>query len=169
VLHAAVRKKDVDIAKLLVEFGCPVDVQNVTTETAMSCFYFQPIKIPIYLILGLLFSRQAEGQTALHIAAYEGDEAMIKFLQTTRVDANIADSVSIGCCAFMRNKIGRKWPGDCAFSFINQREIKEIPEGPLRRQNIQSTNQNREQRRATLWQGRESVTVAKRGKNCDLC
>jgi len=30
VLHAAVRKKDVDIAKLLVEFGCPVDVQNVT-------------------------------------------------------------------------------------------------------------------------------------------
>jgi len=62
VLHAAVRKKDVDIAKLLVEFGCPVDEQNT------------------------------EGQTALHIAAYEGDEAMIKFLQTTRVDANIADS-----------------------------------------------------------------------------
>ena len=39
VLHAAVRKKDVDIAKLLVEFGCPVDVQNVTTETALSCFH----------------------------------------------------------------------------------------------------------------------------------
>ena len=36
VLHAAVRKKDVDIAKLLVEFGCPVDVQNVTTETVLS-------------------------------------------------------------------------------------------------------------------------------------
>lgn len=62
VLHAAVRKRDVDIAKLLVECGCPVDVQN------------------------------AEGQTALHIAAYEGDETMIKFLQTARVDANIADA-----------------------------------------------------------------------------
>jgi len=40
------------------------------------------------------FSWQAEGQTALHIAAYEGDEAMIKFLQTARADANIADAVS---------------------------------------------------------------------------
>ena len=39
MLHAAVRKKDVDIAKLLVEFGCPVDEQNVTTETALSSFY----------------------------------------------------------------------------------------------------------------------------------
>lgn len=39
VLHAAVRKKDVDIAKLLVEFGCPVDEQNVTTETALSSFH----------------------------------------------------------------------------------------------------------------------------------
>ena len=38
VLHAAVRKKDVDIAKLLVEFGCPVDVQNVTSK--MSCLVF---------------------------------------------------------------------------------------------------------------------------------
>jgi len=75
---------------------------------------------------------------------------MIKFLQTTRVDANIADSVSTGCCAFIPNKIGRKWPRECAFSFISQRETKEIPEGPLRRHNIQSTNQNREQRRATL-------------------
>jgi len=64
VLHAAVRKKDVDIAKILVESGCPIDLQN------------------------------AEGQTALHIAAYEGDEAMIKFLQTARADANIADAVS---------------------------------------------------------------------------
>lgn len=29
VLHAAARKKDVDIAKILVENGCPVDLQNV--------------------------------------------------------------------------------------------------------------------------------------------
>lgn len=40
VLHAAVRKKDVDIAKLLVEFGCPVDVQNVTSKTALSGLQF---------------------------------------------------------------------------------------------------------------------------------
>lgn len=33
MLHAAVRKKDVDIAKILVECGCPVDLQNVTKET----------------------------------------------------------------------------------------------------------------------------------------
>lgn len=41
-----------------------------------------------------IYSSQAEGQTALHIAAFEGDDAMIKFLQTARADANIADSVS---------------------------------------------------------------------------
>ena len=29
MLHAAARKKDVDIAKILVESGCPVDLQNV--------------------------------------------------------------------------------------------------------------------------------------------
>ncbi|PFX27903.1 Ankyrin-3 [Stylophora pistillata] len=62
LLHAAVRKREIDIAKILVEYGCPVDVQN------------------------------SDGQTALHIAAYEGDETMIKFLQTARADANIADS-----------------------------------------------------------------------------
>ena len=39
MLHAAVRKKDVDIAKLLVEFGCPVDVQNVISETTLCCLH----------------------------------------------------------------------------------------------------------------------------------
>lgn len=32
VLHAAVKKKDVDIAKILVECGCPVDIQNVNAK-----------------------------------------------------------------------------------------------------------------------------------------
>lgn len=39
VLHAAVRKKDVDIAKILVECGCPVDLQNVIKK--LSLFGFQ--------------------------------------------------------------------------------------------------------------------------------
>lgn len=45
-------------------------------------------------LLFSFLSLQSEGQTALHIAAYEGDETMIKFLQAARADANIADSVS---------------------------------------------------------------------------
>ena len=45
-------------------------------------------------LLFFFLSLQSEGQTALHIAAYEGDETMIKFLQAARADANIADSVS---------------------------------------------------------------------------
>ena len=40
VLHAAVRKKDVDIAKILVECGCPVDLQNVSKETDLFGFQF---------------------------------------------------------------------------------------------------------------------------------
>ena len=32
MLHAAVRKKDVDIAKILAECGCPVDLQNVNAK-----------------------------------------------------------------------------------------------------------------------------------------
>lgn len=32
LLHAAVRKREIDIAKILVEYGCPVDVQNVSEK-----------------------------------------------------------------------------------------------------------------------------------------
>ena len=39
--------------------------------------------------------QEAEGQTALHTAAAEGDEAMVKFLYSVRADANVSDFVSL--------------------------------------------------------------------------
>ncbi|XP_032236532.1 serine/threonine-protein phosphatase 6 regulatory ankyrin repeat subunit A-like isoform X3 [Nematostella vectensis] len=62
VLHAAIKRKDIEIAKILIEATCPVDVQN------------------------------HEGQTALHVAAMEGDEAVVKFLYSVKADANVTDS-----------------------------------------------------------------------------
>lgn len=41
MLHAAVRKRETDIAKILVECGCPVDVQNVS-EKILFQFSIQP-------------------------------------------------------------------------------------------------------------------------------
>ena len=38
---------------------------------------------------------QKEGQTALHIAAYEGDESMVKLLVGTRANSNVLDKVRI--------------------------------------------------------------------------
>ncbi|XP_067414419.1 serine/threonine-protein phosphatase 6 regulatory ankyrin repeat subunit B-like [Emydura macquarii macquarii] len=63
VLHASCRKRDVEIAKILVEYGAVVDCQN------------------------------AEGQTPLHVAAWEGDEALLKFFHHCKANPNIADQL----------------------------------------------------------------------------
>ncbi|XP_061513064.1 serine/threonine-protein phosphatase 6 regulatory ankyrin repeat subunit C isoform X3 [Anopheles gambiae] len=60
-LHLAARRKDVEMARILIDYGANVDVQN------------------------------GEGQTALHIAAAEGDEAMVKYFYTVRASAAITD------------------------------------------------------------------------------
>ena len=42
-----------------------------------------------------MFTLQNEGQTALHIAAYEGDESMVKLLSTSnKLSADLQDNVS---------------------------------------------------------------------------
>uniref|UniRef100_A0A8D0GQK8 Ion transport domain-containing protein n=1 Tax=Sphenodon punctatus TaxID=8508 RepID=A0A8D0GQK8_SPHPU len=63
VLHAICRKKDVEIAKMLVEHGATLDFQN------------------------------AEGQTPLHLGAWEGDEALLKFFALCKASPNIADKM----------------------------------------------------------------------------
>ncbi|KAM9308056.1 uncharacterized protein PAF06_012193 [Gastrophryne carolinensis] len=62
-LHACCRKRDIELAKLLVEYGASVDCQN------------------------------DEGQTPLHIAAWEGDEVMLKFLHQCKANPNISDKL----------------------------------------------------------------------------
>jgi hypothetical protein len=41
---------------------------------------------------------QLEGQTALHVAAMEGDESIVKLLFAAKSDANIADEVGFCTC-----------------------------------------------------------------------
>ncbi|XP_060553271.1 serine/threonine-protein phosphatase 6 regulatory ankyrin repeat subunit C-like isoform X2 [Ruditapes philippinarum] len=60
-LHVACRRRDMDLARLLVDAGAPVDLQN------------------------------NEGQSALHIAAFEGDEAMLKFLLLNKASPYLTD------------------------------------------------------------------------------
>lgn len=60
-LHLAARRRDVDMVRILVDYGTNVDTQN------------------------------GEGQTALHIAAAEGDEALVKYFYGVRASASIAD------------------------------------------------------------------------------
>ncbi|XP_053323897.1 serine/threonine-protein phosphatase 6 regulatory ankyrin repeat subunit B-like [Spea bombifrons] len=62
-LHACCRKRDLEVAKALVEHGASVDCQN------------------------------GEGQTALHVVAWEGDETMLKFLHQCKANPNIADKM----------------------------------------------------------------------------
>lgn len=61
VLHACCRKKELELSKLLVEYGAMVDEQN------------------------------DEGQTPLHIVAWEGDEILLKFLYQCKANPNIVD------------------------------------------------------------------------------
>lgn len=58
----AARRRDVDMVRILVDYGTNVDTQN------------------------------GEGQTALHIASAEGDEPMVKYFYGVRASAAIADN-----------------------------------------------------------------------------
>ncbi|KAG5842671.1 hypothetical protein ANANG_G00180090 [Anguilla anguilla] len=62
-LHVCCRRKDTEMAKLLVEHGANVDIQN------------------------------DEGQTPLHVAAWEGDELMLKFFYQCKANPNIVDKL----------------------------------------------------------------------------
>ncbi|KAJ8273368.1 hypothetical protein GJAV_G00100820 [Gymnothorax javanicus] len=62
-LHVCCRRKDTEMAKVLVEHGASVDFQN------------------------------AEGQTPLHVAAWEGDELMLKFFYQCKANPNIVDKL----------------------------------------------------------------------------
>ncbi|XP_052825426.1 serine/threonine-protein phosphatase 6 regulatory ankyrin repeat subunit B [Octopus bimaculoides] len=62
-LHIACRKKNIEILRLLVESGTPVNIQNSNL------------------------------QTVLHLGAYDGDEVVLKCLQQLRADPNIGDKL----------------------------------------------------------------------------
>ncbi|CAH2286050.1 serine threonine- phosphatase 6 regulatory ankyrin repeat subunit B-like [Pelobates cultripes] len=62
-LHACCRKRDVEVARLLVEYGAPIDGQN------------------------------SDGQTPLHIVAAEGNETLLKFLHQCKANPNISDQM----------------------------------------------------------------------------
>ncbi|XP_011500154.1 PREDICTED: serine/threonine-protein phosphatase 6 regulatory ankyrin repeat subunit B-like [Ceratosolen solmsi marchali] len=62
-LHLAARRRDVDMVRILVDYGASVDMQNGT------------------------------GQTALHIASAEGDETLVKYFYGVRASAAITDDL----------------------------------------------------------------------------
>lgn len=61
-LHLASRKRDVDMVRILVDYGANVDQQN------------------------------GDGQSPLHIAAEQGDEALVKYFYGVRASAGIIDN-----------------------------------------------------------------------------
>ncbi|XP_074641301.1 uncharacterized protein LOC141899048 [Tubulanus polymorphus] len=63
VLHTACRKRDVDLARIFIDAGAAVDLQN------------------------------HEGKTALHLAAWEGDELLIKYLYQCKANPNVYDKI----------------------------------------------------------------------------
>ncbi|XP_026668221.1 serine/threonine-protein phosphatase 6 regulatory ankyrin repeat subunit A isoform X2 [Ceratina calcarata] len=60
-LHLAARRRDIDMVRILVDYGAVVDMQN------------------------------GDGQTALHIASAEGDETLVKYFYGVRASASITD------------------------------------------------------------------------------
>ncbi|CAH1101713.1 unnamed protein product [Psylliodes chrysocephalus] len=61
-LHLAVRRKDIDMVRILVDYGTSVDIRN------------------------------GEGQAPLHIAAAEGDEILVKYFYGVRASAGVIDN-----------------------------------------------------------------------------
>ncbi|CAB1350814.1 unnamed protein product [Coregonus sp. 'balchen'] len=62
-LHVCCRRKDLEMAKVLIENGANVDIQN------------------------------EEGQTPLHIAAWEGDELLLKLFYQSKANPNVTDKM----------------------------------------------------------------------------
>ncbi|KAI4461684.1 no mechanoreceptor potential c isoform d-related [Holotrichia oblita] len=62
-LHLAARRKDVDMVRILVDYGTSVDIRN------------------------------GDGQTPLHIAAAEGDETLVKYFYGVRASASATDNL----------------------------------------------------------------------------
>ncbi|KAL0961929.1 hypothetical protein UPYG_G00333500 [Umbra pygmaea] len=62
-LHVCCRRKDTEMAKVLIEYGANVDLQN------------------------------EEGQTPLHIAAGEGDESLLKLFFQSKANPNVTDKM----------------------------------------------------------------------------
>ncbi|WAR23175.1 ANK3-like protein [Mya arenaria] len=62
-LHVACRRRDMELARLIVESGANVDLKN------------------------------NDGQSPLHISAFEGDEAMLKYLLLNRASPYLADKL----------------------------------------------------------------------------
>ena len=60
-LHLAAKKRDLEMVRILIDYGSNVDSQN------------------------------NDGQTCLHIASSEGDEALVKYFYTVRASATIKD------------------------------------------------------------------------------
>lgn len=78
-LHLAARRRDIDMVRILVDYGANVDVQN------------------------------GEGQTALHIASAEGDEVLVKYFYGVRASASITDHQGMSlCCVLNINSIKYK-------------------------------------------------------------
>lgn len=59
----ATRRRDIDMVRILVDYGSNINVQN------------------------------GEGQTALHICAAEGDESLLKYFYGVRASASITDNM----------------------------------------------------------------------------
>ncbi len=92
LLHIACRKKDYEMAKLFVESGATVDAQNVRN------FYMFSLQPLFGFQTADVFSNscwwfQDEGHTPLHVTAWEGDEAMVKYLHQIKANANVIDKV----------------------------------------------------------------------------
>lgn len=94
-LHLAVRKRDLEMARIFVDASANVDAKNVCGFILEGCL--DPIFEHCHFT-----KLQGLWQTPLHIASEAGDENLVKFFYLCKANPNIAD------------KEGERFDGDCS-------------------------------------------------------
>lgn len=93
IMHHAAINDDPEIVRALLEIGISPEILDEDGNTPIMVATISPESFKILLEYGAsIHKRNNRGETGLHIAAYEGDVDLVKYLLNAGLDVNAIDN-----------------------------------------------------------------------------